>query len=299
MSTVVETEVEASARARRAADFFELTKPRLVLLVLLTTLVGYYVALTGPVSWTALLAALTGTTLCAAGSQALNQFIERETDALMFRTRTRPLPEGRVHPHEGLAFGVGLTVIGLAILWFATNPLAVELAALTVVTYLFLYTPLKSRTPLATMAGCVPGALPPVIGWTAAGQSIGVGGAALFAILFFWQVPHSLAIAYLYRSDYQRAGHQLLPVVEPDGKSTGRQILVNSLALFVVSLAPAIIGLAGRWYFVATVVTGLPVVAAGLRFARVANADTARAVLITSYLALTAQLTVLALDKTG
>ncbi len=297
MTAIAETGVGPVTRAKRASDFFELTKPRLVLLVLLTTLVGYYVALTGPVMWPALIAALGGTALCAAGSQALNQFIERETDALMHRTRTRPLPEGRVAPSEGLAFGVTLVVAGLAVLWLATNPLAAGIAALTVVTYLFAYTPLKTRTPLATVAGCVPGALPPVIGWTAAGQDVGVAGAALFAILFFWQVPHSLAIAYLYRTDYARAGCQLLPVVEPDGRSTGRQVLVNCVALLAVSLVPTVIGLAGLWYFACAAASGVAVVVAGARFAKAANADTARAVLIWSYLALTLDLTVLAIDK--
>ncbi len=299
MTTVAEIPAATPARVKRVTDYFELTKPRLVLLVLLTTLVGYYVALGGPVQWAAMSAALIGTALCAAGSQALNQFVERDTDALMRRTRTRPLPEGRLAPHEGLVFGVALTITGLTVLTLTTNRVTVGLALLTVVSYLFAYTPLKTRTPLATLAGCVPGALPPVIGWTAAGQPIGIAGATLFAILFFWQVPHSLAIAYLYRSDYERAGCQLLPVVEPDGRSTGRQVLLNCLALLAVSLAPSVIGLAGRWYFASAAVTCSIVVAAGLRFARQPSAETARAVLISSYVALTVELTVLALDRVG
>ena len=293
------SDTETSLR-ERVLDYVELTKPRLVLLVLLTTWVGFHVGSTGvPGATFGLLAStLLGTVLAGAGSQVLNQYVERESDARMRRTRERPLPGGRIDPADGLAYGLLLTTTGVVFLWLTVSPLASLLAAATVGTYLLAYTPLKSRTPLSTMIGCIPGALPPLIGWAAARGSLGPEAWSLFAILFFWQVPHSLAIGWLYRSDYERAGTRLLPVVEPDGRSTGRQVLLNCLALHAVALVPAA-ALAGQVYFALAWVVGLILIAAGVRFARNPDAATGRQVLIASYVYLPILLVTLALDPAG
>ncbi|HXQ24337.1 MAG TPA: heme o synthase, partial [Candidatus Acidoferrales bacterium] len=210
---------------RRAADFLALAKPRVVFMVLVTTFVGFYLGSRGMPDYLLLLRTLIGTALAAGGTLALNQFVERDLDAKMQRTKTRPLPDGRLQPTEALIFGVVLTVSGLVYLTLAVNVLSGAVTAATAVTYLFLYTPLKRLTPLCSVIGAVPGALPPVTGWVAAHEGFGVEAWILFAILFLWQLPHSLAIAHLYRDDYARAGFRLLPVVEPDAKSCGRQIV--------------------------------------------------------------------------
>jgi heme o synthase len=285
------------ARGRVATDLFVLTKPRVVLMVLVTTLVGYYVALPGPADWARVIHLVIGTILSAGGTLALNQYIERDVDALMARTRQRPLPDGRLMPLEALLFGSAITVIGLVYLAASVNALSALVTAAVVVLYLFAYTPLKVRTPLATLVGAVPGALPPVTGWVAARDEFGVGAAVLFGILFLWQLPHTLAIGRLYRDDYARAGVRLLPVIDAQGSSTERQIMTGCLALLAVSLLPTLVGLAGGIYFAGALALGVGFAVLGAWQAVVPTLGGARRVLYASLLYLPALLALLAFDK--
>jgi heme o synthase len=284
-------------RRRVLGDLVTLTKPRVVLMVLVTTLVGYYVGLAGAPDWARLVHLAVGTVLAAGGTLALNQYWERDVDARMERTRARPLPDGRLTPLEALAFGGAITALGIVYLaaFVGMAPAAVTLT--TFALYLFAYTPLKLRTALCTIVGAVPGALPPVTGWVAARDDAGAGAWILFGILFLWQLPHTLAIARLYRDDYARAGVRLLPVIDPDGTSTERQIVTGCLALLGVSLLPTLIGLAGAVYFVGALALGLGFVALGARQALAPSVIGARRVLFASLLYLPALLTLLALDK--
>jgi len=288
---------DAARVRRRVLDFVELGKPRLVSMVLITTFVGFYLGSEGVPHLLRLLPTLIGTGLAAAGTLALNQYWERAVDAKMRRTQTRPLPDGRLQPTEALVFALVLTMAGLLYLAVAVNLLAAAVTAFTTVSYIFFYTPMKLRTPLCTIVGAVPGALPPVTGWVAARGTFGVEAWVLFTILFLWQLPHSLAIAQLYRDDYARAGIRLLPVVEPDGRSTGRQVVTNCLALLVVGLVPTLVGLAGTLYFVSALVFGLAFLGYGVAFARAPTAPAARHLLFASLLYLPAILLVMALDK--
>ena len=285
------------ARGRIAADLISLTKPRVVLMVLITTVVGYYVGLPGAPDYTRLLALLVGTTLAAGGTLALNQYWERDVDALMERTRMRALPEGRLAPLEALLFGAAMTAGGLAVLAIGAGWLAALVTTATFTLYVFAYTPLKLRTSLCTLVGAVPGALPPVTGWAAARDDISLGAWVLFGILFLWQLPHTLAIARLYQADYARAGVRLLPVIDAQGGSTERQILTGCVALLAVSLLPTLIGLAGAVYFFGALVLGLVFVAAGARQARSPSSAAARWVLFASLLYLPVLLALLAFDK--
>jgi protoheme IX farnesyltransferase len=284
-------------RRRVLTDLVALTKPRVVLMVLVTTLVGYYVGLTGAADWARLLHLALGTVLAAGGTLALNQYWERDVDARMERTRARPLPDGRLMPLEALAFGGAITALGIAYLaaFVGVAPAMVTLA--TFALYLFAYTPLKLRSPLCTIVGAVPGALPPVTGWLAARDEAGVGAWILFGILFLWQLPHTLAIARLYRDDYARAGVRVLPVIDPHGTSTERQIVTGCLALLGVSLLPTLTGLAGGVYFAGALALGLAFVALGAWQALTPSPDGARRVLFASLLYLPALLALLALDK--
>ena len=279
------------------ADLVALAKPRVVLMVLVTTAVGYYVGLTGAPEWSRLVHLLVGTLLAAGGTLALNQYWERDVDARMERTRTRPLPDGRLQPLEALLFGAASTLLGLLYLAALVGLLAAGVTAATVVLYLGAYTPLKLRTPLCTLAGAVPGALPPVTGWVAAREDLGVGAWVLFAILFLWQLPHTLAIARLYRDDYARAGVRLLPVVDAEGTSTERQIVTGCLALLTVSLMPTLIGLAGPLYFAGAFLLGGAFVVLGAWQALAPSPAAARRVLFASLLYLPALLALLAFDK--
>jgi protoheme IX farnesyltransferase len=287
----------ARERLRVAADLLALTKPRVVLMVLVTTVVGYYVGLTGAPDYVRLVHLLIGTMLAAGGTLALNQYWERDVDARMNRTRVRPLPEGRLSPLEALVFATAVTVAGLGYLGAFVGGLALLVTAATTVLYLFAYTPLKLRTPLCTIIGAVPGALPPVTGWVASREGFGLGAWVLFGILFLWQLPHTLAIARLYRDDYARAGVRLLPVVDVDGTSTERQIVTGCLALLAVSLLPTLIGLAGPFYFVGAFVLGAAFVALGARQALSPSQGSARRVLYASLLYLPILLALLAFDK--
>jgi protoheme IX farnesyltransferase len=234
-----------------------LAKPDVTFLVVITTALGYAIGVRGPVDFLALARVIFATTLVAAGTSALNQYVERDADAVMRRTAHRPLPLGILAPGEALVFGASLVGAGALFLLLAVNALACLLGLVTCAAYLGLYTPLKSRTPWATFVGAFPGAVPPLIGWVAARGSLDRGAWLLFAILFIWQFPHFLAIAWMYREDYARAGIRMLPVVEPSGVRTFRQIVGYAAALVPISLLPAVVGLAGVRYFFSAIILNL------------------------------------------
>ena len=282
---------------RRLAAFIELSKPRLVSMILVTTAVGFYLGSWLSVDYGLLLHTLIGTGLAGGGTLALNQLIEREEDALMDRTKTRPLPDGRLQPMDALIFGALLTSVGLVYLMLVVNPLSALVTALITVSYLFAYTPLKKKTALCSIVGAVPGALPPVIGWVAINDTLSIEAGILFSIMFLWQMPHSLAIAWLYREDYARAGFQLLPVIEPDGRSTGRQVITNCLALLAVGLLPTLVGLAGPRYFVVAFCLGCLLLWYGTILARTRSRESARQLMLVSLVYLPVLLTAMALDK--
>jgi len=269
-------------------DWVQLTKPRITTMVLFTTLVGFVTASMGPVPLSALLVSLLGTGLVASGAAVLNQVLERGTDALMLRTRDRPLPAGRVSAADASVFGGALSALGLAVLMWGARPLAAGVAAITLVSYLAIYTPLKRRTPLSTLVGAVPGALPPVIGWAAARGSLDGAAFVLFAILFLWQIPHFLAIAWLYRDDYARAGFPMLPVVDREGGFTARQTVVHSLALLLVSMAAAAAGLGGAWYLGGAFVLGVALTLFAVRLVSARDLAAARGLFLASVLYLPA-----------
>jgi protoheme IX farnesyltransferase len=240
--------------ASRANAYVALAKPDVSFLVVITTAAGYYMGARGPVNWLHLLHTVFGTMLIAAGTAALNHYAERDSDRLMRRTASRPLPSGVLKPRQALAYGIALSVAGAVYLYFAAGALAAGLGVATCLGYLLAYTPLKKRTVWATFVGAFPGAVPPMIGWVAASGRLDLGAWLLFAILFFWQFPHFHAIAWMYREDYARAGILMLPVVDREGSRTFRQILVTAVALIGVSLLPAIAGIAGVVYFFGSLV---------------------------------------------
>ncbi len=285
-----------AARRVALADYLDLTKPRITLLVMLTAMVGFVVA-SAEVRAAALLAMAAGTGLVAAGASALNMVLERRTEARMLRTRARPLPAGRVRPGEALTFGVALTAAGLVLLHWLSGPLPTAVALLTWTSYLFGYTPLKTVTSLSTVVGAFPGALPPVIGWAAARDSIDAGALVLFAILFLWQIPHFLAIAWIYREDYARAGLLMLPVIDPEGRLTGRQAVANSVALLLVSLTPAVAGMAGRVYLVGAIALGVLLTIMACRVAVKRSLAAARGLFVASILYLTGLSALLIADR--
>lgn len=289
--------LDLSRTRRRLAAFVELTKPRLVSMILVTTTVGFYLGSWLSIDYGLLLHTLIGTGLAGGGTLALNQLIEREADALMDRTKTRPLPDGRLQPMDALIFGALLTSGGLVYLMLVVNPLSALVTALITVSYLFVYTPLKMKTALCGIVGAVPGALPPVIGWVAVNDTLSIEAWILFSIMFLWQMPHSLAIAWLYREDYARAGFQLLPVIEPDGRSTGRQVITNCLALLAVGLLPTLVGLAGPRYFVVAFCLGCLFLWYGILLARTRSRESARQLMFVSLVYLPVLLTAMALDK--
>jgi protoheme IX farnesyltransferase len=265
-------------------DYLELTKPGIVWLILMSTVVAFYLASDGPLAYWLLLHTVIGTGLLAAGSGALNQWFEREADGKMRRTENRPLPAGRLAVFPALWFGVGISVAGMIYLFVAVNPLSALIGVLTLASYLFLYTPLKSRTWLSTFVGAFPGAAPPLIGWAAVRNELSWEAWVLFAILFLWQFPHFYAIAWMYREDYARAGILMLPVVEPDGASTGRQIVAYGAVLVPISLAPTWLGVAGWIYFFGALAIGLIYLAFGILSARRKTGTQARRLLQASVL---------------
>ena len=256
--------VEAIPAYEKPWAYVVLTKPDVTFLVVITTVAGFYLGSTGPMSWALLLYTVFATMLVAGGTAALNQYIEREMDAVMRRTAARPLPAGILQPRDVLIFGVITIVVGAAWLAIAVNVLSSLVALATSLLYLGLYTPLKTRTPFSTAVGAIPGALPPLIGWAAARGSLGLGGWVLVAILFFWQFPHFMAIAWMYREDYARAGIRMLPVVDRSGDSTFRQIVCTSAILVWVSALPSVVGMAGKLYFFGALVLGMLLLQVGL-----------------------------------
>jgi len=269
-------------RATGAADYIALTKPRLNFLVVATSAAGYYLGGSGNTDLAAMAQAVAGTALVAAGAAVLNQLYERDTDAMMRRTRMRPLPAGRVAPTDARIFGAVLSAAGLVVLAARANWLSAGLALATLVTYLAIYTPMKRRTPLSTIVGAVPGALPALIGWTASHGSIDRSGAALFAIVFCWQLPHFMAIAWLYREDYALAGFPMLPVIDPDGRRAGKQAVYWAFLMVLASLDPRFSGLAGNVYLAVAVVFGAGMFWLALRFRLARNEATARALFYAS-----------------
>ncbi len=260
----------------RASDYVTLTKPRLNFLVLLTTAAAYSLGAGPDATLVAFAHTLLGTFLVAGGASALNQVWERDTDRLMRRTRMRPLADLRMPPSAGIVFGVALTVAGAAELAYFLNVLAAAVALFTSVSYLFFYTPLKTRTSLSTIVGALPGALPAVIGWAAATNTLSIEGWVLFGIVFMWQMPHFLAIAWMYRDDYARAGMPMLPVIQPDGRSTGRQAVIYTAALIPLSMMPTGVGLASPWYMVGALTLGAVLMVLSLEFSAKRTIDTAR-----------------------
>jgi heme o synthase len=260
--------VLSTPRAHPWADFVALTKPRVNLLVLVTTVIGFHLGNQGGADLVLLINTAVGTFLVASGAAAFNQVIERDIDALMRRTRLRPLPDGRISMSEATLFAAALSAAGVLQLWLGANWLAAVVAMVTLGAYALVYTPLKRFSSLSTIVGAVPGALPPVIGWAAARGSLSIEAWVLFAIVFFWQMPHVLAISWMYREDYERGGIRVLPVVEPDGRSTAFQIVNYAAALIPVSLLPTVVGLAGRVYFAGAILLGLFGLALAIRFAQ-------------------------------
>ena len=257
-------------------DVMELVKARLSLLVLLTTLVGFLIAWRGPIPWVLLTATLLGTALCAGGAAALNQWMERDIDARMKRTRERPLPAGRMSPRDALLFGLLFSLAGIAILGLFTNLRAAFLAFATIAIYIVVYTPMKRMSSLNTLVGAIPGALPPLIGWVAARGSYSLEGGLLFATLFFWQMPHFLAIAWMFRDDYKAGGCVMLTDSDPDGSMTGRQALLYSICLIVISLLPGFLGFNSPLYFYGALLLGLAFSAFAAIFLRRRDRDSAR-----------------------
>ena len=279
------------------SSYLELTKPRVTALVLGTTAAGFYLGSAAGFDALLFLNTLLGVGLAAAGTSALNQYAESDADAKMLRTRMRPIPSGRLASSRALAFASAISLAGLVHLAVTVNLLTSALVGMTLFSYIFVYTPLKRVTPFSTLIGAIPGALPPLAGWTAASGDITPGGLALFGILFVWQMPHSLAIAWMYREDYRRGGFALLPVVDPEGGSTGRQILAQSLVLLPVSLLPAVLGVTGPAYFVGALVLGMLLLVAAAPTAFGGTTRAARRLLIASVLYLPLLLGLMALDR--
>ncbi len=281
----------------KLADYWVLTKPEVNFLVVISALVGFYLGTRGPLDLMLLVHTMLGTLLVASGTATLNQYMERDDDANMRRTSKRPLPAGRMAPWEALAFGLLLSVGGGAYLWLAVNPLSSFLALFTLATYLLVYTPLKKKTPWCTFLGAFPGAMPPLIGWAAVRGSLSFEAAILYAILFFWQFPHFLAIAWMYREDYARAGLKMLPENDADGRTAGRQILGYSLALVPVSLLPVVMGQVGLTYLFGALVMGLLFAHAGARMAAVRSNALARRLLLASIVYLPLVFALMMFDK--
>ena len=289
-------------------DYIELTKPRITWLILMSTGIGYFFGLPAAANWweflrniplLSFLHTVIGTGLIASGTAALNQWYERDADRKMRRTAMRPLPQGKMSARNAMLFGLGLSVAGFLELWLGVNLLSALIGAFTLASYLFLYTPMKQRTWWSTTVGAFPGAMPPMIGFAAAAGTITLQSWVLFAILFLWQFPHFYAIAWMYRDDYARAGIQMLPVVEPDGRSTARQIVLYGIALVPVSLVPTLLGMTGRIYLAGALLVGLWFLYSGVRVALDRTALRARSVLIHSVLYLPFIYGLMLIDRPG
>jgi protoheme IX farnesyltransferase len=287
----------AAAEKGWSAVIADLVKVRLTTLVLLTTLVGFYLGARGAMNFILMFHALAATALVASGASALNQLLEREYDAKMRRTQSRPLPSGRLQPTTVMIFGGVCSVAGLVYLALAVNLLTSFIGAVTLVSYLFIYTPLKRLTWLNTVVGAVPGAFPPLMGWTAARGELSGEGWALFAILFFWQLPHFFAIAWIYRDEYDRAGFQMLPAVDPDGRRTAQQAVSNTLALLTVSLFPYVFKMAGTTYLAGAMLLGMGFLWCAIQFSRQLTLARARQLFFASIIYLPLLLALMVWDK--
>jgi len=291
------TALETETSRRPGSDFAELVKARLTLLVLLTTAVGFYLGATGSINYVALFHAVFGTALAAAGAAALNQWWERRLDALMQRTKTRPIPAGRMLPRDALIAGSLLAIAGVIYLARACNWLSASLAAATILIYIFAYTPLKRISTTNTLVGAIPGALPPMIGWAAASGRLDPGAWSLFAILFFWQMPHFFAIAWMYREDYARAGFQMVSRGDETGTRSASQSVLFCIVLLLVSGIPAFLRVVSSWYLPAELVLNGLFIFMAMRFLRTQAAVDARRLFLTSILYLPLLLIALVLTK--
>ena len=288
----------SATQISRHAVWMELFKARLSALVVLTALVGFYLGYQGAIDYLLMLHTVTGTAFLAAGAAALNQLLERDYDARMARTEHRPLPARHLTPRIVLCVGVGISILGIVELLVFVNALTAILGAITLISYLFVYTPLKRVTPLNTVIGAIPGALPPLMGWTAAQGRMSIEGWSLFAILFFWQLPHFLALAWMYRDEYRDAGFAMLPCFDAEGHRTARQALSHTLGLVPLSLAPFAFGLVGRLYFVAALVLGIGFLWTAFRFSRQLDRPSARKLFLASIIYLPLLLLMMVMDKT-
>jgi protoheme IX farnesyltransferase len=277
-------------------DYLELTKPRITWLIVMSTAIGYFFGHSGTWSFWNIFNTLIGTALMASGTAALNQWYERDSDLLMNRTKMRPLPSGRLIAHRAMWFGIALAVVGTLELGLGVNWLTSGLCVATLFMYLFLYTPLKQKTWWSTTIGAFPGAMPPLIGFAGAANRLTAEAWILGAILFLWQFPHFYAIAWMYREDYQRASIKMLPVVEPDGRSTSRQIIFYSLALIPISLLPKFMGMAGSLYLIGALALGLWFLYSGVQVSLDRTRAKARRVLLTSVVYLPALYALMVLD---
>ncbi|HZV12997.1 MAG TPA: heme o synthase [Candidatus Kapabacteria bacterium] len=298
MKTSVETIQTELVRDRsRYADYLTLTKPELSFLSVLTTFAGFYIAEQGGMNYMLLLATVIGTALLAAGAASMNMYVEREYDSQMRRTQNRPTPSGRMRPQEALFFGVTSGLAGAIILAARVNLLTAILGGVTYITYVFVYTPLKRRSTINTLVGCIPGAIPPMMGWTAVRGSVDAGAWALFAILFVWQMPHFLSLAWMYRTDYKRAGFRMTPVEDEKGHMTSLQILLFCAALIPVSILPKMMGMSGSIYLFSAIGLGAAFLALSVALALRRTNLLARRVFAASLLYLPALLTVMMFDK--
>ena len=281
----------------RLSAFVELTKPRIAFMLVLTAAAGFYVGNRGTFDLVLFSNAMIGIALLAFGVATLNQWLEKRTDAMMDRTANRPLPSGKVSNAEALVFGSLLCVGAEVYLFFLVNPLTALLGVSVIVGYVLLYTPLKTRTTASTAIGAIPGAMPPLMGWTASANEITLGAWALFTFLFLWQFPHFLAIAWMYKDQYEKAGILMLPVVEPSGKITARQIVLFAIMMVPVSLAPFFLGFAGWIFLVVAAVLGVWFLVESIRAARAKSPQMARRLLLVSVLYLPVIFAVMVLDK--
>jgi len=279
------------------AAYLELTKPRITFLIVLTAAAGFALGSSAHIDYTGLLRSMLGIALLSSGIATINQYMERDLDALMRLTANRPLPSGKLLPNEALMFGASLIVLAEVYLAVLVNPLTALLGLTVIAGYLFAYTPLKTRTTLSTMVGAFPGAVPPLIGWAAARGTIGLEAWVLFAILFLWQFPHFLAIAWMYREDYTRAGILMLPVVEPDGRVTAQQIVVYTILLLPVSLLPTVLGVSGKVYLYGAIVLGLLFLYSSVRAAFSKSRQEARRLLLASVIYLPLLFILMVLDR--
>ena len=287
----------APSHNRVVADLAELVKARLTLLVLLTTAVGFYLGSESPINYVALVHVVFGTAAAAAGAAALNQWWERRADALMRRTRTRPIPAGRMPPLQALVLGIVLSVLGVCYLAIVCNVLSAALTAITVAIYILAYTPLKRASTANTAVGAVPGAIPPMIGWTAAHGNIGAGAWALFAIVFLWQLPHFFAIAWMYREDYSRAGFRMISSDDRSGERSASQSVFFCILLLVIAGLPAFLGIATFVYLAIELLLGGVFIAVAMRFLRMRTPSAARSLFIASIIYLPLLLAALVLTK--